>query len=85
MVATLPPSFSHSATTFLSSVALIAGGEQRVGAGAGQHLGGERPERAGRAGDDCDLAADVEQREGILEEIFGHGELPVPHLCHGPL
>src|SRR5262249_13930323 len=53
----------------------VAGGEHHVGAGGGQHFRGERAERAGRAGDDRGLAADVEQRQGILQDVFGHGEL----------
>src|SRR5262249_29980109 len=51
----------------------IAGGERRVGAGGRQHLCGKLSERAGRAGDDGALATDVEQREGIFEQIVGHG------------
>ena len=62
----------------------LAGAEHHVGAGAGQHLGGERAERAGRAGDDRGLAADVEQRERVLQEIFGHGTTRNARLSRHP-
>src|SRR5258708_5849836 len=53
-----------------------AGGRRRVAAGPRQHLGGQRPERTRCPGYDGGLAANVEQRERIFEEVFGHGELP---------
>src|SRR5262249_61684705 len=53
----------------------VVGAEPDVGAGAGEHLRRQRPERAGAAGDDRGLAADVEQRERIFQEVFGHDTL----------
>ena len=51
----------------------IVGADHDIGPGTGEHLGSERPERAGSAGDDRRLAADVEQGERILQEVlFGH-------------
>src|SRR5262249_57178766 len=50
----------------------IAGGEHHIGAGAGQHLRGERPEGPRRAGDDGGPPPDVEQGQRVLEEIGGH-------------
>ena len=46
----------------------IAGRKHDIGAGAGEHLRGQRAERAGRAGDDRGLAADIEQRERDFSE-----------------
>src|SRR5229473_1165587 len=47
--------------------------QRDVGAGAGEHLGGERAERPRRAGYDRRLAPDVEQGGGVFQEIVGHG------------
>jgi hypothetical protein len=42
------------------------GRQHEIAAGARQHLGGQRPERARRAGHDGGLAANVEQGERIF-------------------
>src|SRR5262249_25875299 len=58
----------------------VAGAEHDVGAGAGEHLRRQRAERAGGAGDDRGFAADVEQRERILQKVLGHDLRPMSLL-----
>ena len=74
-VSTLAPSFSQSAATFFSASAPPAASTTLQPAPA-QHLRRERAERAGRAGDDRGLAFDVEQRERVFQEVFGHDYSP---------
>lgn len=53
----------------------FAGGEDEFRPGGGQRLGGDGAEGPGRAGHDCDLARNREQRERIGESP-GHGFAP---------
>ena len=93
---TSAPSSRHSAADLVERL-LAAGDQDDLGAGAGEHLGGERAERAGGADDDRHLAGDVEQRERIREGMRSrlrprrigddhqHGAdavLPVDELAH---
>ena len=59
----------------LVEVRLVAAGEHDLRPSACEHLGGKRAEGPGRAGDDRHLAADIEQRQRILEHPV-HGLTP---------
>src|SRR5262249_41562020 len=79
-LSTLPPSFSHSAATFFNSAALLAQSTTLAPAAASTFAAG-----AGSAGDDCGLAADVEQRERIFQDVFGHDLLAMTDVPHRSL
>src|SRR5262249_27780667 len=51
-----------------------------IGAGAGQRFRCKCAEGASRAGDQRRLALDIEQRQRILQEVFGHDG---PHYFGG--
>ena len=61
----------------LLQLRVLARGQHHIGAGAGQGLGRQRAESAGGAGHDRGLALDVEQGDGIFQEVFGHHALPI--------
>ncbi len=82
-LSTLPPQRLAFGGDLLQFVG-IAGRKHDIGAGAGQHLRGERAERARRAGDDRGLAADVEQRERVLQKVFGHGSTHLARCAPSP-
>ena len=54
---------------------LVAAGDRDLGASAGEHFGGQGAERAGRADNQRALAANVEERERIAQEV-AHGLTP---------
>ena len=70
-ISVLAPSFSHSAATFFSSSCLLAASTTLAPAPASV-FADKRAEGARRAGDDGGLALDVEQRERVFQEGFGH-------------
>jgi hypothetical protein len=56
----------------LLQFARVVGTQHHIGSGAGKDLRRHRTERTGGTGDDCGLAANVEERERVLQEIFRH-------------
>jgi hypothetical protein len=58
--------------------------QHNIAASAGKHLRRERAERSRSAGDDRGLAFDVEERERIFQEVFGHDISTCFQTCHAP-
>ena len=56
----------------LLQLARVVRTKHHVGAGTSEDLRRHGTERAGGAGDDRGLAADVEERERVLQEVFRH-------------